>query len=640
MTFDWRMPRQWALAAALIIGAQLVFWGLVVAGERLARPQGMAHRPYVEFTVLDDAGRPLAEGRKFRAPYRPDPNYKTPITEGSARAIFEIPFTVENPDEGLALYLAVKRSLHEVRINGVVVQPNVPLDSFAGSAGWQPLFYMLPTTAIRPGENAITALVENEGYQHVFPEFNVGRAEDLARAFRWGNLLNFDLPLAAIAILAFSVLVCLVISWPREDRRRMSALTAFLAIWAIYTYWTTFTLPFEISRTVNFMAYWSLVFGALFSAGRYVLCDVDAPARWVRRLDIVWAATQAFCLLMPLMEGRLGPSLGAWFGIMLQASTLVSVVICGAAILLLAGRSAGRGGERWLERSLLMICLTALAVDNADSAYKLTIPFANDLPLTFYIAPAAGLLLGFGMVASLARQAASARRSVDSANLVLADRLAAQEAELLAGYETQKRMLARQVLLEERQRIVRDMHDGIGGQLLGLILQVRGRKVEPPEVEAALESSLSDLRLIVDSLDSAEDGLAAALRSVEHRIRGQVEAADVVLEVDHGLLDDDDKPLGARITLNIVRIVQEAVTNALRHSKGDRIRLESAAGPEGLTIRVTDNGVGLGTAVAAGRGLASMKTRAGLIGGRLDLRDAGPGLVVELTLPLDMPPTA
>lgn len=627
----WTLQRL-ALALVLIVGVQLAFWTLVVAGERLARPQGMAHRPYIEFTVLDVAGNPLADGRKFRAPYRPDPNYKTPITEGSARAVFEIPFTVADPDEELALYLAVKRSLHEVRVNGVVVQPNVPLDSFAGAAGWQPLFYMLPTSAIRPGANTVTALVENEGYQHVFPEFNVGRAEDLARAFRWGNLLNFDLPLAAIAILMFSVIVCLVISWPAEDRRRMRALTAFLAIWAAYTYWTVFTPPFEISRTANFILYWTLLFGALFAAGRYVLRDIEAPRAWTRGLDYSWAAIQAFCILMPLMEGRLGPSLGAWFGIMLQASAVIAIVICGLAILLLALRSAGRGGERWFERSLLMICLTALAVDNADSAYKLTIPFAHDLPLTFYIGPAAGLLLGFGMVASLARQAAAARRTVVSANRVLAERLDAQARELSSGYETQKRLLARQVLLEERQRIVRDMHDGIGGQLLGLILRVRSRRAEPEEVETALETSLADLRLIVDSLDSAEDGLASALRSVEHRIRPQIEAAGLSLEVEHGL-SGEGPSLGARATLNVVRIIQEAVTNALRHSRGGRIRLESAETPDGLRLRVADDGVGLGQPTAAGRGLASMRTRAGMVGARLDFSDAEPGLLVELTIP-------
>jgi len=120
----------------------------------------MYARPYVEFTVVDEAGQQLAGGQRFRAPYQPDPNYKTSIREGSARGVFRIPFQVDDPTQELALYLAVSRSIQEIRVNDVIVQPNVPLDSFSGGAGWEPVFYVLPVAMIRKGTKAFIVPVD------------------------------------------------------------------------------------------------------------------------------------------------------------------------------------------------------------------------------------------------------------------------------------------------------------------------------------------------------------------------------------------------------------------------------------------------------------------------------------------------
>lgn len=627
----WTITR-WVRFALLLIGTQAIFWLMLTLAERTARPPGMDARPYLEFTVIDEAGQPLAGGQTFRAPYQPDPNYKASIQEGSDRAIFHIPFEVADASTELALYLAVSRSIQEIRVNDVIVQPNVPLDSFSGGAGWEPVFYVLPHAAVHAGANAITALVENEGFNHVFPEFAVGPAEQLATAYRWGNMFNIDLPLAAIAILMFTALLCLVVNWPREDRPRIFALVAMLVLLALKSYWLSFYPPFDVPRLLNFMMYWTLTFGVIFASAWFVLRDIGARREWDRRLWLGWGATQVLCIVMPVTQGLFGSGPRDWFQFLQWVELGVAPLLLGASILGLAIAASANRGERLIERVIVIVCLMATLVDTADSNLKLTSPIDPGVPLTFYAAPIFGLLLGFSMVLSLASQAGAARRTVTSANDILAARLSEREADLRVSYGREQEAQKRAVLLEERQRIIRDMHDGIGGQLLGLSVQVKARQLEPAAVETALQTSISDLRLIVDSLDSAEEGLAEALRSFEHRARAQASAvrAEFQSRID---LDDADAALGPRSTLQILRILQEAIANAIRHGKPTRIEMGAACSATGLIeIFVRDNGTGFGSAASTGRGLANMRSRAASIGAKLDIASGPDGTSIVIAL--------
>lgn len=334
-TSAWGVGR-WLRAILLLLGSQLVFWVTLTLAERAARPPGMDPRPHVEFTVIDEAGNELADGRHLQAAYQPDPNYKASIQEGSARAIFHIPFDVDDASGELALYLAVSRSIQEIRINDIVIQPNVPLDSFSGGAGWEPVFYMLPRSAVREGRNTITALVENEGSNHVFPEFAVGPAEQLAAAYRWGGVFNIDLPLAAIAILSFTALLCLVVNWPAEDRPRIRALVAMLVLLALQGYWISFYPPFDVPRLLNFMLYWTLTFGVIFASAWFVMRDVGAPRAWDKWLWTGWGSIQILCIAMPLMPGLVGSGPRDWFQFLQWVELGVAPVLLGACILALA----------------------------------------------------------------------------------------------------------------------------------------------------------------------------------------------------------------------------------------------------------------------------------------------------------------
>jgi signal transduction histidine kinase len=117
----------------------------------------------------------------------------------------------------------------------------------------------------------------------------------------------------------------------------------------------------------------------------------------------------------------------------------------------------------------------------------------------------------------------AATATAEKLNVLVAER----ERVIVANMEEIRRNERAAMLLEERSRIMRDMHDGIGGQLLGLILQARSRKLSDEKLVSGLEQSLDDLRLVVDSLEQGEGSLTGALGAFRARIEPRCEAAGV-----------------------------------------------------------------------------------------------------------------
>ncbi|MEY4953257.1 MAG: hypothetical protein RL299_1681, partial [Pseudomonadota bacterium] len=424
-----------------------------------------------------------------------------------------------------------------------------------------------------------------------------------------------------------------VTNWPAADQPRIRTLMVLMTLWAARTYFITFQTPFEVPFLITSFIYYLLEGSVIIAFTRHLLAGEALAPKWMRWTNWLWLALIFYLAVITVVGFVIGPAIRDWFKALAFTESVLLAMLAVAGLAALSHAVATRRDGRWLERLALMFCLLALAIDAGDGAFDLSVPFVSSLPLTFYSAAPAGLLLGLGVVASIAREASEARRTVVQSNEILAAKLVEQDAELARQYQAQKQMLQRQVMLEERQRIVRDMHDGIGGQLLGLMMQVRGGGTEPKVIEEGLQSSIADLRLIVDSMDTADEGLAQTLRSFEHRVRAQVEAAGIEFAVEHGLSEDQPGP-GPRPTLQVLRIIQEAVTNAMRHSGAKQIKLASQLGEDGLIqVSVYDNGRGMPEEIKGGRGLTSMRSRAEAVGGTLTFDSGAKGTGVHLTFP-------
>jgi len=196
---------------------------------------------------------------------------------------------------------------------------------------------------------------------------------------------------------------------------------------------------------------------------------------------------------------------------------------------------------------------------------------------------------------------------------------------------------------EERRRLRRDLHDGVGPTLAALALRVdtaRNTVGADPEIDAVLlslrgevQEAVGDVRRVVEDLRPPaldEVGLVGAV----HRLADRFCAAGQVVEVAAGELP----PLPAAVEVAAYRIVQEALANVARHAAAGHCAVELCADPAGtLRVRVHDDGVGGAGGNGAGNGgsgLVTMRERAEEVGGTLELAGGPTGTTVVATLPL------
>lgn len=229
----------------------------------------------------------------------------------------------------------------------------------------------------------------------------------------------------------------------------------------------------------------------------------------------------------------------------------------------------------------------------------------------------------------------------------LLDRWAAQAAVavhtvLMAREARRSRELVVVAREEERRRLRRDLHDGVGPSLAALALQVEtARDLAPDDPEAAagllttlaprINAVVADVRSLVHELRPAtldDLGLAGATRELAARLSGPAR-----VEVEAVTLGQ----LPAAVEVAAYRIAGEAVTNAVRHSGATTVRVLLRRDPDALLVQVADDGSGLAGDHVPGVGLGSMRLRAEELGGRLDVHGAPTGTTLTALLPLAVP---
>jgi signal transduction histidine kinase len=204
----------------------------------------------------------------------------------------------------------------------------------------------------------------------------------------------------------------------------------------------------------------------------------------------------------------------------------------------------------------------------------------------------------------------------------------------------------------ERQRIARELHDETGQALTGIGLGLRGitsQLHQDPEkaamnlkrLEGMAAQSIEELqRLIADLRPSHLDdlGLPAALRWYCGELQTRVP-----LQVSLEILGRDQE-IQPEMKITLFRVVQEALTNVIRHSQAAHATVRLYFQPKSVSVQVEDDGVGFDTSLIMDRrhpswGLMGMEERASLLGGTLSLRSSpGKGTLVVVTIPSDQIP--
>jgi signal transduction histidine kinase len=221
-----------------------------------------------------------------------------------------------------------------------------------------------------------------------------------------------------------------------------------------------------------------------------------------------------------------------------------------------------------------------------------------------------------------------------------ADRRAAQA-------ERDREVAARVAVAEERGRIARELHDVVAHAVSVMVLQVGAVRHRMPassaedrdalrNVEVAGRTALAEMRRLLDAMRREGDDLELLPHPGLHNLAtlvDEVRAAglDVRLRV-HG----EPADLPPALDLSAYRIVQEGLTNALKHGNARHVDVDVHHDPGQLTIEVRDDGRGPGPSDGLGHGLVGIGERVKIYGGDMSAgaADTG-GFVLRVRLPLD-----
>jgi signal transduction histidine kinase len=212
--------------------------------------------------------------------------------------------------------------------------------------------------------------------------------------------------------------------------------------------------------------------------------------------------------------------------------------------------------------------------------------------------------------------------------------------------EREREEQARLAVAEERARIARELHDIVGHSVSVMTVQAAGvRSLLRPDQEREREAlqiieqtgreALAEMRRLVGVLRRPEEGPALAPQpSLEHVEKLVSQAREAGLPV-RLRVEGDPVQLPAGVDLTAYRLVQEGLTNAIKHARAENAEVVVRYGEASVELTVTDDGRGDGDGVKGGNGLVGMRERVSVYGGKLD---AGPrpegGFRLHATLPV------
>ena len=206
---------------------------------------------------------------------------------------------------------------------------------------------------------------------------------------------------------------------------------------------------------------------------------------------------------------------------------------------------------------------------------------------------------------------------------------------LQAANEELKRMtknLVEQSRLEEREQLLQDMHDGFGSQLASVRIMAEQGRIEPDQFPNYLREITADLHLIVDTLGHEDITLESALLDMRYRLQRHFNSG--IPQVHWHIALTGCPVLAPRTILHILRIMQEAFNNAVRHAAPHNVWLSAVYDSiqQNLVVSIRDDGSGMPTAIRPGRGLSNMQQRAREIGAAIEKIDLAPGTEFRLTV--------
>lgn len=531
------------------------------------------------------------------------------------------------PADGWSMLLNRLPTGGAVYINGRMVA-DLPLDSEKRYVRWRrPHLINLPAEFLKAGTNEVLVYTSYGVGVHGIGPIRIGPTADLqpryggaffiSHTLRWISLLLIVLLAAGFAVL-----------WLR---RRSESLFGILSL--VSAFWALRSLDFVFETLPADARMWTRGAFYLGTAAFTALATITMWRQGGRHRTRGEVGLIVLAALGPMLYLIADDMFDMTAGALWQAVMLGAL----ATGVLTLGRHALSSSSLMLKGIVAALAIAIAAAIHDYLVYVGVLPFAS-IELMNVATPVLMIALGAALIDRFVRSLAD----VEKTNTELETRIHEREQLLKRNFDRLRESERLKASAQERQRIMQDMHDGLGSQLLSSLMLVERGALSNEQVAQILRESIDDMRLAIDALAADESDLLAALGNMRFRMEPRLRAVGMELQWDARNLPEE-VDLDPNSVLPVLRIVQEALTNAIKHSRARVVRVTLGVDHDGdaqwLSIRITDNGRGLAAGLGTGRGMLNMRNRAGRIGAFLKVESVpGAGTMILLRLPLDLTP--
>lgn len=508
-----------------------------------------------------------------------------------------------------------------VYVNGRLVhqaQEHGPLWNSTRTPLWVVLDRHVDSTQVN---EILIRLEHSQGTQVAMSSLWLGPAAALAGRYHMREWLQQELPtILSAAFLAVGIFSLFV--WLRR-RHETSYLLFFNLAVTSFLRGLHFYVDLPVANdwfawlTVNSLLWLVLVV-------HFFLCQLHGrPLAWFTRV-LVGATCLIGVLTLPMLAVL--PNTPKVTPLLYPLAALM-----GAAVGLVGGIHAWRRSKEGILVAIGVAACTLLGV----SDWLLQNNFVS--PEGWYFGAYTNAIT-FGIFGTLMyRRYVNAIDEVELMNANLTLRLNAREAELELSHRRLLEAERQQTISKERQRLMQDMHDGLGASLINAIRSVEHGAVDETEISHILKGCLDDLKLTIDSMEPVEADLLLLLATLRFRLEPRLEGTGIALRWEVQKLPTLAW-LDPSSALHILRIVQESIANILHHTHASEIRVGTAAEPDGIRVIIEDNGHGFDVEhtlrTGKGHGLRNQQRRAQALDGTVSWRSGPDGTRFALWLPL------
>ncbi|WP_244306423.1 sensor histidine kinase [Paraburkholderia lacunae] len=529
---------------------------------------------------------------------------------------------VDAPSAVLLDYLNMSGAIY---LNGTLLNRDTHLTEPLSRAWNTPRYLLLPAALLHEGTNTLLVRVSGIAmYQAGLGPAAIGPPALMQARFDDARRVRLDLQLVSLAVTA--TLGCFFLSmWLMRSKETVYGWFAVttLAWWVVgYNQVATSTWPFastdgwEIVNTIAFSVY---------CASYTVFILRFCARRWPRYERVLWGVVVLSSVVLACQSHQRVQNLRA----LLETAQALHYFATSLVFLFFAWR---RGNT---EHRILGCCV---AVFVAAGLHDL-LAFLAILHDNIYYTALTSQLLMVGMALMLGRQFIANLRRIEGFNKDLAQSVEAARSELTRTLQRQHELEIANARLGERLNLAHDLHDGLGGTLVSSIvtLERAPHDVPPQRFLSILKELRDDLRIIIDSAASQHYGettLADQIAPLRHRLTRLLDTEGIECRWHASGIEGCVLP--AAKSLEIMRILQEALTNVFKHSRASRVEVGMCHDEQGLRVTVHDNGVGIAPGADTdhhGTGMHSMRARVGRLGGIFDIESSPGSTLVAVQFP-------